>query len=128
VWFYSTVNDDTTPSPIRRLPKLATNCMIVRNSPWSAKVGRVVLGHLHTNYPDAKSGPDPSGQRARPGRQVMQPLASRTRTLRSQRDPMFTQFVVTGSVVSVVLLVVLMVSLQRFWKADLTAGATKGRS
>ena len=71
VWFYSTVNDDTTPSPIRRLPKLATNCMIVRNSPWSAKAGRVVLGHLHTNYPDAKSGPDPSGQRARPGRQVM---------------------------------------------------------
>ena len=39
---------------------------------------------------------------------------------------MFTQFVVTGSVVSVVLLVVLMVSLQRFWKADLTVGATNG--
>jgi multiple sugar transport system permease protein len=44
----------------------------------------------------------------------------------TQRDPMFTQLVVTGSAVSVVLLVVLMVSLQRFWKADLTAGATKG--
>jgi hypothetical protein len=29
-------------------------------------------------------------------------------------------------VVSVVLLVVLIASLQRFWKADLTAGATKG--
>ena len=71
VWFYSTVNDDTTPSPIRRLPKLATNCTIVRNSPWSAKASGVVLGHLHTNYSDAKSGPDPSGQRARPGRQVM---------------------------------------------------------
>jgi multiple sugar transport system permease protein len=44
----------------------------------------------------------------------------------TQRDPMFTQLVVTGSAVSVVLLVVLMVSLQRFWKADLAAGATKG--
>ena len=44
----------------------------------------------------------------------------------TQRDPLFTQLVVTGSAVSVVLLVALMVSLQRFWKADLTAGATKG--
>jgi multiple sugar transport system permease protein len=44
----------------------------------------------------------------------------------TQRDPLFTQLVVTGSAVSVVLLVVLMISLQRFWKADLTAGATKG--
>lgn len=43
-----------------------------------------------------------------------------------QRDPAFTSLVVTGSAVSVILLVVLMVSLQRFWKADLTAGATKG--
>lgn len=43
-----------------------------------------------------------------------------------QRDPAFTTLVVTGSAVSVILLVVLMVSLQRFWKADLTAGATKG--
>jgi len=44
----------------------------------------------------------------------------------TQRDPAFTTLVVTGSAVSVVLLVVLMVSLQRFWRADLTAGATKG--
>jgi multiple sugar transport system permease protein len=44
----------------------------------------------------------------------------------TQRDPAFTTLVVTGSAVSVVLLVALMVSLQRFWKADLTAGATKG--
>ena len=44
----------------------------------------------------------------------------------TQRDPAFTTLVVTGSAVSVILLVVLMVSLQRFWKADLTAGATKG--
>ncbi|MCS5716842.1 carbohydrate ABC transporter permease [Herbiconiux sp. CPCC 205763] len=44
----------------------------------------------------------------------------------TQRDPMFYQLVVTGSAVSAILLVVLMVSLQRFWKADLTAGATKG--
>jgi peptidoglycan/xylan/chitin deacetylase (PgdA/CDA1 family) len=29
---------------------------IVRNSPWSAKAGGVVLGHLYTNYPDAMSG------------------------------------------------------------------------
>ncbi|MGL3151600.1 carbohydrate ABC transporter permease [Microbacterium sp. A82] len=43
-----------------------------------------------------------------------------------QRDPAFTSLVVTGSAVSVILLVVLMVSLQRFWKADLTAGASKG--
>jgi multiple sugar transport system permease protein len=35
---------------------------------------------------------------------------------------MCIQLVVTGSPVAVVL----MVSLQRFWKADLTVGATKG--
>jgi peptidoglycan/xylan/chitin deacetylase (PgdA/CDA1 family) len=29
---------------------------IVRNWPWSAKAGGVVLGHLYTNYPDAMSG------------------------------------------------------------------------
>ena len=44
----------------------------------------------------------------------------------TQRDPLFYQLVVTGSAVSVILLVALMISLQRFWKADLTAGATKG--
>jgi multiple sugar transport system permease protein len=44
----------------------------------------------------------------------------------TQRDPMFYQLVVTGSAVSTLLLVVLMISLQRFWRADLTAGATKG--
>ncbi|QJU55395.1 carbohydrate ABC transporter permease [Herbiconiux sp. KACC 21604] len=44
----------------------------------------------------------------------------------TQRDPMFYQLVVTGSAVSAILLVVLMISLQRFWKADLTAGSTKG--
>lgn len=44
----------------------------------------------------------------------------------TQRDPMFYQLVVTGSAVSAILLVALMVSLQRFWRADLTAGATKG--
>jgi hypothetical protein len=41
----------TTPSPIRRLPKLATNCTIMRNSPWSAEASGVVLGLLRTNYP-----------------------------------------------------------------------------
>ena len=44
----------------------------------------------------------------------------------TQRDPMFYQLVVTGSAVSAILLVVVMISLQKFWKADLTAGATKG--
>ena len=44
----------------------------------------------------------------------------------TQRDPMFYQLVITGSAVSVILLVLLMISLQRFWKADLSAGATKG--
>lgn len=44
----------------------------------------------------------------------------------TQRDPMFYQLVVTGSAVSAVLLVVLMIALQRFWRADLTSGASKG--
>lgn len=44
----------------------------------------------------------------------------------TQRDPMFYQLVVTGAAVSAIALVIVMVSLQRFWKADLTAGATKG--
>lgn len=44
----------------------------------------------------------------------------------TQRDPMFYQLVVTGSALSAVLLVALMIGLQRFWRADLTAGATKG--
>jgi len=44
----------------------------------------------------------------------------------TQRDPMFYSLVVTGSAVSAILLVVLMIGLQRFWRADLTAGATKG--
>jgi multiple sugar transport system permease protein len=44
----------------------------------------------------------------------------------TQRDPMFYQLVVTGSAVSAVLLVALMIGLQRFWRADLTAGASKG--
>ena len=44
----------------------------------------------------------------------------------TQRNPMFYQLVVTGSALSAVLLVALMIGLQRFWRADLTAGATKG--
>ncbi|MHA7210417.1 carbohydrate ABC transporter permease [Arthrobacter sp. MDT1-65] len=44
----------------------------------------------------------------------------------TQRDPAFYQLVVTGSALSAILLVALMIGLQRFWKADLTAGATKG--
>lgn len=44
----------------------------------------------------------------------------------TQRDPLFTQLVVTGSAISVVILIAVMIGLQRFWKADLTAGATKG--
>lgn len=44
----------------------------------------------------------------------------------TQRDPMFYSLVVAGSAVSALLLVALMTGLQRFWRADLTAGATKG--
>jgi len=44
----------------------------------------------------------------------------------TQRDPMFYSLVVMGSAVSAVILVGLMIGLQRFWRADLTAGATKG--
>lgn len=44
----------------------------------------------------------------------------------TQRDPMFYQLVVTGAAFSALVLVVVMASLQRFWKADLSAGASKG--
>jgi len=44
----------------------------------------------------------------------------------TQRDPYFYTLVVTGSAVSGVLLVLVMISLQRCWRANLTAGATKG--
>lgn len=44
----------------------------------------------------------------------------------TQRDPEFYELVVTGSAFSAVILVIVMVSLQRFWRAGLTAGATKG--
>lgn len=44
----------------------------------------------------------------------------------TQRDPLFYELVVTGSAFSAVILVIVMVSLQRFWRAGLTAGATKG--
>ncbi len=44
----------------------------------------------------------------------------------TQRDPAFYSLVVMGSAVSAVILVGLMIALQRFWRADLTAGATKG--
>jgi multiple sugar transport system permease protein len=40
----------------------------------------------------------------------------------TQRDPIFYQLVVTGAAVSALILV----SLQRFWRAGLTAGSTKG--
>lgn len=44
----------------------------------------------------------------------------------TQRAPLYTELVVTGAAVSAVLLVVVMACLQRFWRAGLTAGATKG--
>lgn len=44
----------------------------------------------------------------------------------TQRDPAFYSLVVMGSAVSAIILVGLMIALQRFWRADLTAGATKG--
>ena len=56
------------PSPIRRLPKLATNRMIVRNGPWSAEASGVVLGHLHTNLPRWQVPPGSIDRRARSGR------------------------------------------------------------
>lgn len=44
----------------------------------------------------------------------------------TQRDPQFTQLVITGSAVSALALVALMIAVQRFWQTDLSAGATKG--
>lgn len=44
----------------------------------------------------------------------------------TQRDPFFYTLVVTGSAVSSIFLVIVMVSLQRFWRAGMTTGATKG--
>jgi multiple sugar transport system permease protein len=44
----------------------------------------------------------------------------------TQRDPYFYTLVVTGSAVSTVVLVGLMMALQRFWRTGMTAGAMKG--
>ncbi|MDR1213353.1 MAG: carbohydrate ABC transporter permease [Propionibacteriaceae bacterium] len=44
----------------------------------------------------------------------------------TQRDPYFYTLVVTGSAVSMVVLIGVMMGLQRFWRAGMTAGATKG--
>ena len=44
----------------------------------------------------------------------------------TQRAPLYYELVVTGAAVSAVLLIVVMATLQRFWRAGLTAGATKG--
>lgn len=44
----------------------------------------------------------------------------------TQRAPLYYELVVTGAAVSAVLLIVVMAALQRFWRAGLTAGATKG--
>ncbi|MET7460623.1 carbohydrate ABC transporter permease [Nonomuraea sp. NPDC005501] len=42
------------------------------------------------------------------------------------RDPAFFELTVTGAAVSALLLVLTMASLQRFWRAGLTAGSVKG--
>lgn len=42
------------------------------------------------------------------------------------RDPAFFELTVTGAAVSALLLVITMASLQRFWRAGLTAGSVKG--
>jgi hypothetical protein len=102
-----------------------TNCTIVRNSPWSGKASGAVLGNLNTNHPDAKPVRIRQGRRARPRRQVMLTVGVMLSNAQIQRDPMFTVRRHRFSC-ALLLLVVLMVSLQRFWKADLTAGATKG--
>jgi multiple sugar transport system permease protein len=44
----------------------------------------------------------------------------------TQRAPLYYELVVTGAAVSAVLLVIVMISLQRFWRAGLTSGAMKG--
>lgn len=44
----------------------------------------------------------------------------------TQRDPYFYTLVVTGSAVSMLVLIGIMMGLQRFWRAGMTAGATKG--
>lgn len=44
----------------------------------------------------------------------------------TQRAPLYYELVVTGAAVSAVLLIVVMACLQRFWRAGLTAGSTKG--
>ena len=114
MWIYGTVNDATTPSPIRRLPKLPTNCTIVGNSPWSAKASGVVLGHLHTNYPDTKSSPDPSGQASSTRAPDNAHRGPHTLELADPARPDVHTVPPHRSVVSVVLLVVLRMSLQRF--------------
>jgi multiple sugar transport system permease protein len=44
----------------------------------------------------------------------------------TQRAPLYYELVVTGAAVSAVLLILVMAGLQRFWRAGLTAGSTKG--
>ena len=90
------------------------NCTIVRNSPWSAKASGVVRGHPHTNYPDTKPGPDPSGQASStraPGNAHRGPHALE---LTDPARPDVHTVPPHRSVVSVVLPVVLRMSLQRF--------------
>ncbi len=43
----------------------------------------------------------------------------------TQRDPFFYTLVVTGSAISSMFLVAVMIGLQRFWRAGMTAGAVK---
>lgn len=103
-------HDDTTPESIRTLPKLATNCTIVRVRALCTPIPRCQVrpGSIRAGELDRAPA------NAHPGPNALE-LADAARP-----DVHTTR--VNGSGVSVVL----MVSLQRFWKADLTAGATKG--
>ena len=109
-WFYCTVMTTPRPSPSGRCRKLATNCTIMR------------VRALCTPIPRCQVRPGSIRQVSSTGRQLMLTVGLTLWNSQTQRDPIFTQLVVNGSAVSVVL----MVSLQRFWKADLIAGATKG--
>ena len=109
-WFYCTVMTTPRPSPSGRC----------RNSRRIAR--SCASGRCAHQYPDAKSGPDPSGQASSTGRQLNAHPGPNALELADAARPDVHTTRVNGSGVSVVL----MVSLQRFWKADLTAGATKG--
>jgi hypothetical protein len=99
---------------------------ILRSCRWSRSSGRSSLSSW-SRSPVGQSGRDHQGlvfcaERVRLAATVVDDAEdSRSARESPMLDPMFTQLVVNGSVA-----VVLVVSPQRVWKGDLTAGATKG--